>query len=107
MAKTVEKKCKKCKQVFYPREADVKRGWGKYCSKRCKAREQEQRTGQHTRYLIINVPKNYMGSGVSKETYEYYAKEYGGNPEFNRKGEYIGFSGCALSIWDHDPNKEP
>lgn len=27
--------------------ADVKRGWAKFCSKRCKAIEQERRTGQY------------------------------------------------------------
>jgi hypothetical protein len=31
------------------RTADVKRGWGKYFSKSCKAKEQEQRTGQYLR----------------------------------------------------------
>lgn len=41
----VEQKCKNCKSVFYPRVADVKRGWGKFCSKSCKAKEQTRRTG--------------------------------------------------------------
>ena len=35
--------CGRSKQV---RTADVKRGWGKFFSKSCKAREQEGRTGQ-------------------------------------------------------------
>ncbi len=29
------------------RTADVARGWGKYYSKSCKARDQERRTGQY------------------------------------------------------------
>lgn len=48
---TVEKKCDNCKKVFYPRLADVKRGWGKFCSKRCKAIKQEKNTGQYSRLL--------------------------------------------------------
>lgn len=39
--------CKWCKNKFQARSADVKRGWGLFCSKRCKAMEQEQRTGQY------------------------------------------------------------
>jgi hypothetical protein len=33
------------------RTADVKRGWGKYYSKSCKAKHQERRTGQYRKYL--------------------------------------------------------
>lgn len=33
------------------RTADVKRGWGLYFSKSCKASYQETRTGQYTDYL--------------------------------------------------------
>jgi endogenous inhibitor of DNA gyrase (YacG/DUF329 family) len=33
-------KCKKCKTEFEARTADVKRGWGKFCSKSCKAKKQ-------------------------------------------------------------------
>lgn len=39
-----------CKQTFEARAADVKRGWGKYFSKSCKAIHQEKRTGQHAAY---------------------------------------------------------
>lgn len=41
----VEKRCKTCKCVFYPKVTDVQRGWGKFCSKSCKAIEQTRRTG--------------------------------------------------------------
>lgn len=49
----VDKTCEnpRCKKTFRPRFADVKRGWGRFCSKSCKAAEQERRTGQHTAYL--------------------------------------------------------
>lgn len=40
-----------CKGLFTAREADVKRGWAKYCSKSCKAVVQEKRTGQYRELL--------------------------------------------------------
>lgn len=43
----VERKCAWCKGPFLARAADVKRGWGKFCSKSCKASRQEKRTGQY------------------------------------------------------------
>lgn len=45
-------KCQCCKQDFEARVADRKRGWAKFCSKSCKAKKQEQRTGQMTNYLM-------------------------------------------------------
>ena len=36
----VECKCKQCKQPFMARVADRKRGWGRFCSKSCKAKKQ-------------------------------------------------------------------
>lgn len=47
----VERICKNCKKKFFARSADVKRGWGIFCSKNCKAKEQERRTGQYSQYL--------------------------------------------------------
>lgn len=38
--KRVTRKCKWCHKEFHPRLADVKRGWGQYCSKVCKAKYQ-------------------------------------------------------------------
>ena len=43
---TVIVKCKRCKDPFKARVADRKRGWGKFCSKSCKAVEQTARTGR-------------------------------------------------------------
>jgi hypothetical protein len=51
MAKMIEQKCKCCKTVFEARAVDVNRGWGLYCSKRCKAIVQERKNGQHSAYL--------------------------------------------------------
>ena len=44
-------KCKCCKEEFSARVADRNRGWAKFCSKSCKAKEQEKRTGQHAEFL--------------------------------------------------------
>lgn len=45
-AAMIKKKCKCCKQPMTVRLADHKRGWGKFCSKSCKAIEQTRRTGR-------------------------------------------------------------
>lgn len=38
--------CKWCHEKFDARVADRKRGWGLFCSKKCKAKLQECHTGQ-------------------------------------------------------------
>lgn len=48
---TVQRSCKACHKTFTARSADVKRGWAQFCSKRCKAVEQEHRTGQFAALL--------------------------------------------------------
>jgi hypothetical protein len=48
---TVEVRCKRCKKPFLARLADRARGWGKFCSKSCKAIKQEARTGQFGNYI--------------------------------------------------------
>ena len=42
MASMTEVKCanRECGAMFLARTADVKRGWGKFCSKSCKAKKQ-------------------------------------------------------------------
>jgi len=40
-----------CGRKKMVRTADVKRGWGKFYSKSCKAKEQERRTGQYSDML--------------------------------------------------------
>lgn len=40
MSSKVEVKCKQCQTIFTARVADRKRGWGKFCSKSCKAKKQ-------------------------------------------------------------------
>lgn len=46
-----EVNCKNCKKPFVARVADINRGWGKFCTKSCKALKQEQKTGQYRKYL--------------------------------------------------------
>jgi len=69
-------KCRCCKEEFEARVADVKRGWGKYCSKSCKAIKQEQQTGQMGKYLNRQRrnQSHYIGSGD-----DYDIDESGGN----------------------------
>lgn len=43
MAEMVEVACKWCGTKKMVRSADVKRGWGKFCSKACKAKDQTKR----------------------------------------------------------------
>lgn len=51
MPSMIEVKCISCKKPFMARTADRKRGWGKFCSKSCKAVKQEQKTGQMSDYI--------------------------------------------------------
>lgn len=48
MATMVDRVCAcGCGRQFKVRLSDVKRGWGRFASKSCKARHQERRTGQY------------------------------------------------------------
>lgn len=50
-AQKAQYKCACCGDLFTARVADRKRGWARYCSKSCKAKKQEVRTGQYNQYL--------------------------------------------------------
>lgn len=65
MAKMTQVECRCCGKKFSARAADVKRGWGKYCSKRCKAVEQTKRTGKAK-------PKAFRPHRVSTLNDDYY-----------------------------------
>jgi len=58
--KTIEVKCKNCNELFTARVADRKRGWGKFCSKSCKAKKQD--------YRIYTIPTRSLGD---EEDYYY------------------------------------
>jgi hypothetical protein len=52
MAAMVDRKCERCGASFQAREADVKRGWAKFCSKSCKAKKQTAtRAAQFPKWL--------------------------------------------------------
>ncbi|MGP5296764.1 hypothetical protein ACTXL0_07010 [Psychrobacter faecalis] len=36
----VAKNCERCKKDIQVRQADINRGWGRFCSKSCKAKKQ-------------------------------------------------------------------
>lgn len=50
---SVQVNCQRCKTPFMARVADRNRGWGKFCSKSCKAIRQTQRFASGAR------PKSY------------------------------------------------
>lgn len=58
--KTVDVKCanKRCGAMFTARIADRARGWGKFCSKSCKAIKQEARTGQHRSHGMRQIERS-------------------------------------------------
>jgi len=67
-----------------------------FCRSRCKDRYHNKIAFESGyRYDQMNndgAHKPWVRSGVSKETYLYYAEEYGGTPLFNHRGEYVGFA---------------
>jgi hypothetical protein len=60
----VQRKCQCCRNEFTARSADVKRGWAKYCSKSCKAKKQEARTGQYRDYKQRTQPQERGNYGL-------------------------------------------
>lgn len=91
LPKTVED-AKWGKQPFVARVADRKRGWGKFCSKSCKAIKQEARTGQCKDYYERQRDADYR-------------REYGGTPMYDLRGNYVGFT-AHFSNEEHDCNKD-
>lgn len=73
----VQVQCLRCRAEFTARVADRKRGWAKFCSKSCKASEQENRTGQFAAHEALQQ-----------------AHEAGSPIAFvDRHNRYVGFSG--------------
>ena len=91
-------KNKSCKKPFMARKADVARGWGKFCSKSCKAIKQEQRTGQYSDMIHSTRTREVrLSPNVDNETFLEYQREYGGTPQFSRSGH---FEGIVMSLED-------
>ncbi len=96
--KQVEVKCGRCRKPFMARVADRKRGWGKFCSKTCKAVKQEQRTGQYAdRLHRPDKTEHRLHPFVDNATYLEHQREFGGMPQFDRNGN---FDGIQMSIED-------
>lgn len=51
--------CEWCRKTIKVRAADRRRGWGRFCSKRCKAMEQEKRTGQNAAYVAGQAERDH------------------------------------------------
>lgn len=117
---------KKCRKEFQARTADVKRGWGRFCSKSCKAKKQtrdtgisgpdyratgravnEMKHGKYTKSKFNGGVAPWDAAGVSKDTYLHYAREYGGIPLFSRRGDYEGFIPGPFDNSTDRQNSEP
>lgn len=76
--------CSKKKKV---RSADIKRGWGKYCSKSCKAKDQAKKKGGKSNHRKVSSKKRFdilteaWAEGRISDEYYYFTvrEEY---PEF-------------------------
>ena len=67
-------KCVNCKDPFTARTADRKRGWARFCSKSCKAKKQEQRTGQFKDLIHNNDRALYDSTGGWDEHKDWLSK---------------------------------
>lgn len=56
-------KNKSCGAVFPAKPADVARGWALYCSKSCKAKVQEGKTGANRAYLERQADRDSDDAG--------------------------------------------
>lgn len=59
-----------CGRKRMVRSADVRRGWGKYYNKSCKAKHQERRTGQYFKYKNRKQNLNEFGFVEAHEFYD-------------------------------------
>jgi len=67
MPSMIERTCanRRCRAKFMARTSDVKRGWGRFCSKSCKAAEQENRTGQNAAHVGLSPTEYTYGPTFS------------------------------------------
>ncbi len=69
MSKTVEVSCAWCDGKFSARVADRKRGWGRFCSKACKASKQKYGS---TKAFWEKVNPGNKRSNINKYAYRVY-----------------------------------
>ena len=65
----LKRKCKICTQIFYIKESNAKRGWGKYCSIKC--RTKAQFNGKWVKCVncgknIYRTPRDYRKSSSNR-----------------------------------------
>lgn len=73
--------CPRCKDTFEARVADRNRRWGKYCSKSCKAKIQEKRTGRMANYLCSR--RSYDGDeGYFSNAHQFSNEEHDCNKDY-------------------------
>lgn len=82
------KKCQNCKKEITVREADHKRGWGKFCSKSCKAKKQTQLTGiSGPHYKAANMTVSQMQNG------KFAKSKFSGSHKSSCKGKLCQYCG--------------
>ncbi len=102
--KTVEVKCanKSCGCMFTARVADRNRGWGKFCSKSCKAIRQEQSSGgqyhHHKKALQCKEEHGFYPVSFSRDGSMYGADGQG----VNEYGDP-----CFVGVADFDNTAHP
>lgn len=69
--------CKYCGNTFSARQADINRGWAKFCSKSCKAKDQTKRTGiSGAHYKASGMTVSQMASGKYAKSIIYRGNGY-------------------------------
>lgn len=66
MSTMVTKMCNNCSKSMKVRQTDLNRGWGKFCSKSCKAKDQYRRNKNPTSYDEVEshpFSAGYYGHG--------------------------------------------
>jgi hypothetical protein len=107
--------CQSCNKDFAARPVDRARGWARFCSKSCKGIRQKQNGGtlpRKAKHVAANKTRAAnrnagmtevqklraraagaaRAQGVDIRTWLEYRHTYGGNPQFDRRGNYEGFS---------------
>lgn len=59
--------CQYCRKPFNARQADLNRGWGKFCSKSCKAKKQMQ---THPYYPSLNDSLEHEDDDLSWDAHK-------------------------------------
>lgn len=93
----VSRTCECCRKEFSARQADVNRGWARFCSKSCKAISQENKTGQYKKLLKDNNRKKEKvrkSSLLETLNEKIYRMNNPINVEPNDPWDYDGPHGC-------------